>query len=260
MKNAGRLLAGLLLLWVGCWLPLGILAGDPTLLLHPLQAPEALRVTYLVLLYGGLLVLLNHLWKGHPPGPILWGSWSSVLMVWLLTLLSTALHRGVLAWGGHWSPQWPASPAWLSALLIAPGLAIVEELVFRGYLFASLRRQQGTWTAALAVSGLFALVHLFRPGSLDFKLAYGLGLFLASLLLILVVLRLGLWPAAAMHSAWITAAVLDPPTQMASHWWSGLRGEPAAGLCSWIFLLLSAGVIWKFFNPRSSGGPHDCLS
>lgn len=248
MKNAGRLLAGLLLLWVGCWLPLGIAWGDPTLLLHPLRAPEGLRISYLVLLYGGLLILLNHLWRRHAPGEILWGSWSSILLVWLLTLLSTALQRGILAWGGHWHPQWPTSEAWLSALLLAPCLALVEELVFRGYLFLSLRQQFGIGPASLAVSALFASVHLFRPGPLDFKLAYGLGLFLASMLLVLVVLRLGIGAAAAMHSAWISTAVLDPPTQMASHWWSGLRGEPAAGVCSWIFLLISAGVVWKFFN------------
>jgi membrane protease YdiL (CAAX protease family) len=147
--------------------------------------------------------------------------------------------------GSAWHPVWPSTQAWLSALWLAPLLAAVEEGVFRGYLYGALRAERGRAPAALGVSLFFALVHLFRPGTLTFKLAFGLGLVLCSLVLIVVVERAGLWAAAAMHSSWISANVLDPPGRVESGWWSGLTGEPSAGLCSWILLILLGLTCWK---------------
>ena len=247
MTSALRLLAGLIGLWISCWLSLGVLWGQPTLLLHPLQAPEGLRVTYLVLLYGGLVALVRRLWKSHPPQtPVLWGSRAAVFSLWLMGLSSALTQRLVLYGGGHHSPgPWPAPAAWASAALLAPPLAAIEEVVFRGYLYAVLRDALGRPRAALTVSSFFALVHLFRPGDPTFKLAYGIGLTLVSLLLVLVVERVGVWGAAALHSAWISVNVLDPPGRVEPGWWAGLSGEPTAGVCSWLLLILLAGFCWR---------------
>lgn len=242
MKQAGLLLTGLAMVWVGCWLGLGLLFGQPTLLLHPLEAPEYLRVLYLLMLYGGMVALLVVLWRKSPPG-VPWGRPATAAKAWGLAAGGVLLQR--LCLGSAWHPQWPDAAALLSAALLAPWLALVEEAVFRGYLYGSLRRGQGRILAALTVSGFFALVHLFRPGTAEFKLCYGLGLVLTSLVLIVVVEKAGLLASAAMHSAWISANVLDPPGRVDPGWWSGLNGEPTAGLCSWVLLILLGWTCWK---------------
>lgn len=252
MLNSLRLLGLLLLIWVSCWFPLGLLWGDPTLLLHPLQAPEGVRVTYLVLLYGGLLIGLRALWKAYPPGPLEWGSLGLAGKLWLLTVVATLAQRLCLWLGQFWQPPSPSVEAWASALFLAPALALVEEWVFRGYLFTSLRADLGWKRAALLVAIFFALVHLFRPGTLHFKLAYGLGLTLAALVLAYLVQHFGLLSAIAVHSAWISWGILDPPQPWQSHWWSGLAGEPVAGVCSWCFLLLLPGGAGWVFKKHAS--------
>ncbi len=249
MMAAGRLVLGLLVLWVTCWLSLGLLLGQPLLLLHPLEAPEYLRVVYLLMLYGGLLGLLRWRWRAEPPC-IRWGSVWLAVRVGLLGLIFVALQRLFL--GAAWHPAQPGKAAWLSALLLSFPIAAVEEAVFRGYLYGSLRCSMRPLPAALIVSGFFALVHLFRPGSLDFKLAYGFGLLLAALVLTLLAERAGIWSAAAMHTTWIVAAVLDPPGHVDPGLWTGLRGEMAAGACSWLLLMALAGLCWRLTQQDSS--------
>lgn len=241
-----RLLLGLLTLWVSCWLSLGLLFGEPLLLLHPLQAPESLRIAYLLLLYGGLVALLAWRWRREPPC-VRWGRPRPALGIGVLGVIFVCLQR--LCLGSAWQPVWPSSAAWVSALLLAFPIAAVEEGVFRGYLYGSLRHQMRPLPAALAVSLFFALVHLFRPGGLQFKLAFGLGLVLVGLLLALLAELGGLWSAAALHSSLIMANVLDPPGHVRASWWAGLQGEPAAGLCSWLLLVVLAGVCWKTLTP-----------
>ncbi|MBS2038707.1 CPBP family intramembrane metalloprotease [bacterium] len=245
---AGRLVLGLLGLWVTCWLGLGLLYGRPLLLLHPLEAPEYLRVIYLLMLYGGLVGLLVWRWRTEPPR-IQWGSSGPALKVAGLGLIFVGLQR--LCLGSAWHPQQPTPAAWLSALLLAFPIAAVEEAVFRGYLYGSLRHSMRPLPAALLVSLFFALVHLFRPGGLEFKLAFGLGLLAAALVLNLLAERIGLWSAAAMHSTWIMAAVLDPPGRVEPGLWTGMRGEMAAGACSWLLLALLGACCWKLSQRRA---------
>lgn len=241
MKDAARMLAGVAGVWVLSWLSLGCLVGQPTLLLHPLQAGEGLRVSYLMVLYLGLMAWMGWLWKAHPPR-VAWG-WTGCHRYWVLSLFFFGLHRlSLWAW---WSPAPPSRAAWISALLLAPVVAMVEELVFRGYLYGVLRQSLGVHRAALMVSLLFALVHLFRPGDLAFKLALALGLVVASLVLITALEAHGLAAAAAVHSAWITGNILDPPGHMLAGWWSGLHGEPAAGVSSWLLLGILGGFCWR---------------
>ena len=249
MGAALRLLLGLLILWVSCWLGLGLLFGQPLLLLHPLQAPESLRVVYLLLLYGGLVALLAWRWRREPPR-IHWGSPTTAFGIGALGVVFVCLQR--LCLGSAWQPVWPSSAAWASALLLAFPIAAVEEGVFRGYLYGSLRHRMRPVPAALAVSLFFALVHLFRPGGLQFKLAFALGLVLVALLLALVAELGGLWSAAALHSSLIMANVLDPPGHVLASWWAGLQGEPAAGACSWLLLVVLAGVCRKVLRSRQS--------
>lgn len=57
-----------------------------------------------------------------------------------------------------------ASGALLSATRLMAGVAIAEELLFRGVLFQRLVDALGAWPAQLIVAGLFLLTHLNNPG------------------------------------------------------------------------------------------------
>lgn len=62
-------------------------------------------------------------------------------------------------------------------------VAIVEELLFRGFFFQRLVDGLGTWPAQFAVGGLFLLTHLNNPGMTGTtKFWAGINIFLASIL------------------------------------------------------------------------------
>jgi membrane protease YdiL (CAAX protease family) len=75
-----------------------------------------------------------------------------------------------------------------------------EEVLFRGVLFAGLRDSLGPWTAGLASSMLFALLHS-DPQALLVLTALG-GIFAA-----LYHKTGSLWPAILAHSLWNGATV-----------------------------------------------------
>lgn len=84
------------------------------------------------------------------------------------------------------------SSPWLllfSGVIVAP---VVEEIFFRGFVFAGLRERYGWVPAALISSGLFALVHL-QPISF-------LPIFLMGLIFAYLYQRSGsIWPSLIMH-------------------------------------------------------------
>ena len=243
MKRAGILVLCLALGWVATWLSLGLLNGNATLLLHP-GTSDRLRITYLVMLYGWLLVATRWCWlRWGPPSPRC--SVSSFFAFLGLGLGLVVLQRALLWLCGWWTP--PAGidlKSLLWACLTSPLLAIAEELVFRGYLYGVVREDLGERRALIGVNAFFALLHLFRPGDLVFKLVYGIGLWLAGVVLTLAYRRSGrLTAAMGLHTSWIVTAVLDPPGRVTPGWLAGLRGDPAAGLVGWTFLLLLVALL-----------------
>jgi membrane protease YdiL (CAAX protease family) len=86
------------------------------------------------------------------------------------------------------------------ALLFA-GVAItapiVEEIVFRGYLFAALTRWKGPWPAAIVSGALFGLAHVFvHPPAVWLSLAV-----MGFLLALVFWISGSLLPCIALHSA-----------------------------------------------------------
>ncbi|MBI3930137.1 MAG: CPBP family intramembrane metalloprotease [Armatimonadetes bacterium] len=245
MKRAGLLVAILLAGWTACWLLPGLLLGSPAAVLSG-GAPAWARGVYLVGLYASLLAGTRAAWRRCGPRTLAaypWG-WQRARRFFLagaLGVVTAGLHRIFLFAGGWWEPSAPSEILVVSALVTAPLLGLAEEYVFRGYFFGVVREELGRGPAYLLVNGLFALVHLFRPGSCDFKLGYALGLFLSGAVLCLVVERWGdLWGAAGLHAGWTLIAVLEGPQAVHPSLVAGLGGEPAAGLIGWILLGLLA--------------------
>jgi putative exosortase-associated protein (TIGR04073 family) len=142
----------------------------------------------------------------------------------------------------------------LMGFLPAAGLvAVLEELVFRGYLLQHLMR----WSRAGAVvltSALYAAVHLKSPEWTHLTTLELGGLFLLGTVLALSYLRTGaLFLAVGLHAALAYGArvnkLLIAFNDSSTAWLTG-TSRLVNGACGWIVLLALAAVIWWWTRKR----------
>ena len=104
-------------------------------------------------------------------------------------MLVPALILWIFGWV-HW--QW--NPIGLSALmstaLLFAGVAVAEELLFRGFIFQRLIAGLGQLPAQLLMAGYFLLTHLNNPGMTgEVKVLASINIFIASLVFGLAFIR-----------------------------------------------------------------------
>ncbi len=88
--------------------------------------------------------------------------------------------------------------AFLSLVILPP---IAEEIVFRGYLFSSLKKYITVPAAGIVVSVLFAVAHLEIGSGTPLNYAAALDTLVLSLVLVYVTQKSGsLWPAIGIHA------------------------------------------------------------
>ncbi len=103
-------------------------------------------------------------------------------LIGTVLMLIPALILGMFGWV-HW--QWNPEDvsALSSSLLLFAGVAIAEELLFRGFIFQRLISGLGQWPAQLIIAAYFLLTHLNNPGMTGgVKVLAGINIFLASIL------------------------------------------------------------------------------
>lgn len=127
---------------------------------------------------------------------------------WLFGFVLGALAIGipiVALIAAHWEARQPAATgSWwgaafrVSALLLPA--ALLEELLTRGYVFAALREAAGAWSAVLATSVFFGMMHLANPGATveSTVLVTLAGIFLG----VVVLATRSLYAAWMAHFAW----------------------------------------------------------
>jgi membrane protease YdiL (CAAX protease family) len=117
------------------------------------------------------------------------GAWL-LLAGWLhVTGWSETARRGVIApalWG-------------LAQLVVFALQGGAEEVFCRGYLLRALCRWRGAIVGLLITSPLFGVLHALNPGVSGIAI---LNTSLVGLLLGLVVIRISLWAAIALHAVW----------------------------------------------------------
>ncbi|MBI3131912.1 MAG: CPBP family intramembrane metalloprotease [Acidobacteria bacterium] len=109
----------------------------------------------------------------------------------LLIMVATALILR-LCGGFHWEGGGPGTWRGLPGVLtLCLAVALVEELLYRGYLFQRLADGLGPWPTQLLMAGYFAFEHWGNPGLLDstVKGVATLNIGLAAILLGLAYLR-----------------------------------------------------------------------
>lgn len=250
----GRFLGLALLIWVAAWLPIGLWVGDPDFVLTRVSRGTTERQLYQWLLYGGLILAFLYFWQKHAPPRPKWGKPMLFLGYFAQGLLATLVLRGVLTGLGlvSWSV---ASINLVRALEIVGGclaVAIIEEALFRGFLLGALAQKLGFQKGLVVSSVLFALVHLFRPGDVTFKLAYGLGLFLLGYLLGSIAWQHNaILASAGFHGGIILLNIGTEIVRFQPSIWSGAEREPVSGAVSLILTVLFLGG-WKTFMERST--------
>ncbi len=103
------------------------------------------------------------------------------------------LIPALLLWGFGWV-DWQVNPTGLSMLaanlLMFAGVAVAEELLFRGFVFQRLVAGLGSWPAQFLLAGYFLLTHAGNPGMTNsVKGLASANIFLASLIFGLAFLR-----------------------------------------------------------------------
>lgn len=110
-------------------------------------------------------------------------------LIGTMLMLIPALFLGItglVSW--QWNPAGSSSLS--SGLLLFAGVAIAEELLFRGFIFQRLLTGIGTWPAQLVVAAFFLMTHLNNPGMTGgVKTLASINIFLASILFGLAFLR-----------------------------------------------------------------------
>ncbi len=80
--------------------------------------------------------------------------------------------------------------ALLSISITFVGVAVAEEVLFRGFIFQRLTDGLGQWPAQLIIAAYFLLIHLNNPGMTgNIKLMAGINIFLASIMFGLAYLK-----------------------------------------------------------------------
>lgn len=104
-------------------------------------------------------------------------------------MLIPALFLGIFGWvTWRWNPT--GFSVLVPSLLLAAGVAVAEELLFRGFVFQRLISGLGVWIAQLITAAFFLLTHLNNPGMTGgVKGMASINIFLASIIFGLVFIR-----------------------------------------------------------------------
>ncbi|MGY2881117.1 CPBP family intramembrane glutamic endopeptidase [Thermostichus sp. OS-CIW-28] len=246
------------------FLAIPLLAWLPLLGLGGWFFPEARAYLWLPL-YALLLVWLGLWGSGFAAygldsswacrGGILWGLGIGVGGLFLLFGLEGSL--GWLSWravGGGSLLVYG-----LLGLLLGLGVALAEELFFRGWLLQEMLLDYGCSTAVWGSSFLFAVAHFLKPWPEILATWPQLpGLWLMGLLLVQartwnqnkLGLSLGLHAGWVWGMAWVNNLAWIDYTGRAPAWLTGIGGNPLAGLMGLLFL----GGTFAFLNGLAQAG------
>ncbi len=179
-----------------------------------------------------------------------------VLSGWLTTLSLAFIYSLILALFQKMTISLDAPPQkWFSLFLHLPsafGVAIVEEYVFRGFVFNLLRRAFPLVFSVIVSSMIFSYVHCFGEPTLwhsDFLKAIALFI-LGCMLCTAYVYKNSLFLPIGLHAGLVTFRLLTRKTNLFSYVEEtllfGSNNDPRTGIMTWtLFLLLLVYFLWK---------------
>lgn len=248
--------------WTIIWLPIAILIAR----LINWQPSQPLIVKQKLILLASLYVLA--------PGVLWWKIGAEKLSLvdlgwhWQLNTL-TSLGLGlilslaglivVFTWefllglvNWQWHNRQLLLPLILPILLLALGVSLIEELIFRGYVFTTLVIEYPYWLAATISSIIFALLHLVWERKTTIPQLPGLWLMGMVLVGARLVDNNSLGLAWGLHTGWIWGLSCLDSAQLITYntpdknWIAGIYQQPLAGIAGIFCLLFTGSVLWLF--------------
>lgn len=247
--------------WVGVWLPIAVLISkrvgwSP---FQPLELQQKLPLVASLYALAPLL-LWGFSWLESTPFSIYGVAWTGYFFkslgygfglgaIGMAILLGTQIVLGGKRWQGE---NWQKFvTALFPSLVLGLWIGITEELIFRGLLFGQLWQAFDFWSAAIASSLIFAVLHLVWEGAENIPRLPGLSLMGVVLCLAFSVNSGSVGLATGLHASWIwliasldTSGLVSAKTpdqssanRSAPAWLIGLPEKPLTGLLELIFLL-----------------------
>ncbi len=234
------------------WLPIAVVTVLPVAAVNGFDG-NGTAIAAGVSLY---LVLLLVIWgwgrcvRQYPAPLRAYGwHWSTKDSNWGLGIAIAVISMGIfygiealLGWVTFSLEPHPWHWIWLNGLLLGAGVAFLEELVFRGWLWTELRWTCGLSPTLIYSSVIFAALHFLKP--LDVILATWPQF--PGLILLGWVLGQGrslghapkgtLTAPIALHGAWVCAVTVNQSagivtaTGAVPEWITGIGGNPLAGV------------------------------
>lgn len=173
------------------------------LALHALHVPR--RAADVVIAIAGFALYTSYVrWTEHRSITELEprSAWRELAAGFAIGLALFGMVIGILAFFGHYHVSGFGTPnALASGLLIWGSAAVMEELLFRGFIFRVARNVAGTWVAVGVSAVLFGSIHVFNPGATLYT-SFAVALEAGVLLALAYAATNRLWLPIGLHAGW----------------------------------------------------------
>ncbi|MEM8721614.1 MAG: CPBP family intramembrane glutamic endopeptidase [Cyanobacteria bacterium P01_G01_bin.39] len=250
-------------LWSAIWLPIALLISR----LIDWQPKEPLTLKQKLILLSSLYILVPAIlaWKikveslslasiGLSPVSNLLRDQLLGLMLSLVSLgiiFSLEFAFGLIDW--HWHHLKKILPLILPIFCLSLIISLIEELVFRGYVFITLIADNSWWFAAIASSFIFAMLHLIWERKQT--VAQLPGLFLMGIVLVMArtLAHDSLYLAIGLHAGWIWGLTCIDSAELITyrhqnHWMTGINQQPLAGFAGLLCLGITGLTLFGLFS------------
>ena len=150
----------------------------------------------------------------------------------------------------HWENTKELLSLILPVFLLSLFVSLIEELVFRGYIFTTLAKDYSYWIAAMMSSLIFALLHLIWERKETLPQIPGLWLMGIILVGARIVDNNSLGLAIGLHASWIWGLTCIDSAGLLTYnkpnsWLTGLNQQPLAGVAGISCLVITGLVLWS---------------
>lgn len=170
-----------------------------------------------------------------------------VSLVGLILVFALESAGNLITW--HWQNFQQVLTISLPILVLSLLISSIEELVFRGYIFATLLTDNSLLAAAIVSSLIFAALHLIWERKQTLPQLPGLWLMGMILVAARVLSNDTIYFSLGLHAGWIWGLTCIDSASLLSykcdnHWFSGIKQQPLAGMGGILCMLGTGLLIW----------------
>ena len=251
-------------IWAVVWLPIALIVSQkidwqPDRVLEPQQKLALLGSLYILApIIIGWKIKANNL-SFADLGlsfdldifiSLVWGLILALASLFLVFVLESVFN--LVSW--QFSNLKQLSSAFLLILILSLSISLVEESIFRGYIFSTLLKGNSYWLSAIASSIIFALLHLIWERKETFPQLPGLWLMGMILLGARLVDNNSIGLAIGLHAGWIWGLTCIDSAQLLIYhdndsWLTGINQQPLAGVAG-ISCLIFTGLVMLVISPQ----------